>query len=192
MLTWPNDALPPVLMAEPDSPALDLGRLIGALERHGVKYLLCGGSAATAYGAERPTEDADCVVSRERANLDRLAEAMRDLNARLRVAGMTDEEAIMLPVQIDGATLADLSISTWMTDAGPFDVLAGLEAPDGHLVPYEELVQRASVLRGQGFDIHAAGLDDIIRAKERADRPKDREALPELWAIRDARAGDPD
>lgn len=177
-------------MAAPESPALDLGRLIGALERHGVEYLLCGGAAATAYGAERLTEDADCVVSRQRANLDRLAEAMRGLNARLRVAGMTDEEATMLPVHIDGATLADLSISTWMTDAGPFDVLAGLEAPDGHLVPYEELVERSSVLKGQGFDIHAAGLDDIIRAKERADRPKDREALPELRAIRDARARD--
>lgn len=147
---------------------------------------MCGGAAATAYGAERPTEDADCVVSRERANLDRLAEAMRDLNARLRVARTTDEEAKLLPVQIDGATLADLSITTWMTDAGPFDVLAGLEAPDGRLVPYEELVQRASVLQGEGFVIHAAGLDDIIRAKERADRPKDREALPELRAIRDS------
>ncbi len=174
-------------MATNDGPPLDLGRLIGALDRHEVKYLLCGGAAATAYGAERLTEDADCVVSRERANLDRLAEAMREINARLRVAGMTDEEAKLLPVQIDGATLADLSITTWMTDAGPFDVLAGLEASDGRLVSYEELVQQASVLQGEGFVIHAAGLDDIIRAKERADRPKDREALPELRAIRDSR-----
>lgn len=138
-------------MAAPDGPLLDLGRLIAALERHEVDYLLCGGAAAAAYGAGRPTEDADCVVSRERGNVDRLAEAMRELNARLRVTGMTDEEATALPVQIDGATLADLSVSTWMTDAGPFDVLAGLED----------------------------------RAKEHADRPKDREALPELRAIRD-------
>jgi hypothetical protein len=99
-------------MATNDGPPLELGRLIGVLDSHGVKYLLCGGAAATAYGAERPTEDADCVVSRERANLDRLAEAMRELNARLRVAGMTDAEANLLPVQIDGATLADLSITT--------------------------------------------------------------------------------
>jgi hypothetical protein len=174
-------------MATNEGPALDLGRLIGALDRHGVKYLLCGGAAATAYGAQRPSEDADFVVGRERANLDRLGEAMRDLNARLRVAGMTDGEAKLLPVQIDGATLADLSITTWMTDAGPFDVLAGLEAPNGHLATYEELVQRASVLHGDGFVIHAASLDDIIRAKERADRPKDQEALPELRAIRDTR-----
>lgn len=159
-------------MSAPDGPPLDLRRLIAALDRHGVEYLLCGGAAATAYGAERPTEDADCVVRREGANLDRLADAMRALNARLRVARMTDEEAKLLPVHLDGTTLADLSTTTWMTDAGAFDVLAGLEAADGRLVPYEELAQRANVLHGDGFVIHAAGLDDIITAKERADRPR--------------------
>jgi hypothetical protein len=175
-------------MLPTDGPGLDLARLIEALNRHGVEYLLCGGAAATAYGAKRPSEDADCVVRRDRANLDRLASALRELNARLRVATMTDEEASWLPVQIDGTTLADLSITTWMTDAGPFDVLAGLEATDGRLVPYEELRERSTVLEGQGFVIHAAGLDDIIHSKERANRPKDLEALPELRAIRDGRS----
>lgn len=52
-------------MAAADGPPLDLGRLIGAFDRHRVDYLLCGGAAGTAYGAKRPTEDADCVVSRE-------------------------------------------------------------------------------------------------------------------------------
>jgi hypothetical protein len=80
-------------------------------------------------------------------------------------------------------------MSTWMTDAGPFDVLAGLEASDGRLVSYEELVERASVLQGDGLVIRVASLEDIIRAKDRADRAKDREALPELLALRDARAG---
>lgn len=48
---------------------------------------------------------------------------------------------------------------------------------------------RATLLYGNGFTIRAAALEDIIRAKERADRAKDREALPELRAWRDASAG---
>lgn len=56
--------------------------------------MLVGGVAALAYGANRPTEDADCVVRRERSNLDRLAAALRELDARLRVAGLSDEEAL--------------------------------------------------------------------------------------------------
>jgi predicted nucleotidyltransferase len=167
----------------------DLGRLIEVLNRHGVEYLMVGGVAAVGYGAQRLTEDVDCVVRRERANLDRLADALRELHARLRVGGMTDAEAQMLPVQIDGTTLDMAGMSTWMTDAGPFDVLAGLEASDGRLVPYEELVERANTLQGDGFVIRAASLPDIISAKERANRAKDREALPELRALRDARDG---
>lgn len=66
------------------------------------------------------------MVRRERANLDRLAAALRELHARLRVGGVTDAEAKMLPVQIDSTTLEMAGMSTWMTDAGPFDVLAGL------------------------------------------------------------------
>ncbi len=120
------------------------------------------------------------MVHRERTNLDRLAGALRELHARLRVGGMTDAEARTLPVQIDATTLDLAGMSTWMTDAGPFDVLAGLEDADGRLVPYEELVVRATLLYGNGFTIRAAALEDIIRAKERANRAKDREALPEL------------
>jgi hypothetical protein len=69
-------------MPESDGPRHDLRRLIEVLDRHGVEYLLVGGAAATAHGAERPTDDADCVVSRGRENLDRLAAALRELKAR--------------------------------------------------------------------------------------------------------------
>ena len=99
-------------MADPDGPPHDLRRLIEVLDRHGVEYLMVGGVAAIGYGAERQTEDADCVVRRERANLDRLADALREMHARLRVGGMTDAEAKTLPVQIDGTTLAMAAIST--------------------------------------------------------------------------------
>ncbi len=173
-------------MPDFEGPPHDLPRVIEVLDRHEVEYLIVGGAAAYAYGAKRPTEDADCVVRRERADLDRLGAALRELHARLRVSGMSDEEARTLPVQIDGTALDMAGMSTWMTDAGPFDELAGLEAPDGHLVPHEELVERSTVLQGDGFVIRAAGLEDIIRAKERAGQVKDKEALPELRRLRDA------
>jgi hypothetical protein len=98
---------------------------------------------------------------------------------------MTDAEAQTAPVQVDGTTL-DMA---GMTDAGSFDVLAGLEATDGRLVPYEELIERSTVLRGDGFVIRAAGLENIIRPEERADRVKDREALQELRRLRDDAGG---
>jgi hypothetical protein len=54
---------------------------------------------------KRAEEATDGVVRRGRANLDRLVGALRELHARLRVGGMSDAEAQMLPVQIDGTAL---------------------------------------------------------------------------------------
>ena len=118
---WPNSRLsgqPPLATSENSGAHHDLVRLIRVLDHHCVDYLLAGGAAARAYGAKRLTEDADCVVRRERDNLDRLVRALRELNARLRVSGMSDDEARLLPVQIDGHMLERADISTWMTDAG--------------------------------------------------------------------------
>lgn len=116
---------------------------------------------------------------------------MRELNARLRVSGMSDDDARQLPIQLDGTMLASADISTW-TDAGGFDVLPGLVGADGLLVSYEELAQRQTIIRGEGFTIRAAALEDIITAEELAGRPKDHDALPELRALRDARTTEKD
>jgi hypothetical protein len=59
-------------------------------------------------------------------NLKRLAAAHRVLNARLRVHGLTDDEAAALPTQLDAETLGRIEISTWRTDAGDLDVLTDL------------------------------------------------------------------
>jgi len=114
---------------------------------------------------------------------------MRELNARLRVTGLSDYDARHLPVQVDADALGRMELSTWMTDAGGFDVLSALQDERGGVIPYEQLVERATYLRiGGSIIVRAAALEDIIVAKEQADRPKDREALPELRAIRDGRA----
>ena len=65
-----------------ESPSLDVERILAALTRHGVDFLLVGGVAAIAHGARRLTVDLDCVPVRTYRNLDRLAEALRDLNRR--------------------------------------------------------------------------------------------------------------
>jgi hypothetical protein len=125
------------------------------------------------------------VVSRERANLERLASALRELHARLRVARMSDEEAKALLVKVDGVMLETTGNSTWTTDAGPFDILAELKDVEGRPVHYEELLSRSMVVRGDGFVVHVASVDDIVAAKTFANRDKDREALPELLDIQE-------
>ncbi len=141
------------------------------------------------------TADADTVVRRTTANLKATAAALRELHAYLLVDGLSDEEARSLPVQIDALTLSRMEISTWCTDAGDLDVLVEIPSADGARLSYEDLLPRAVVATygPDGVVVHIAALDDIIASKQSANRPKDREALPELCALRDSqRAERPD
>jgi hypothetical protein len=89
-----------------NDPGLDVLRIMRVLNHHGVEYLLVGGAAAVIHGAERQTQDFDCVAQSSQENLQRLAVAMRELNARLHVEGLTDPEASTLPLALDAAMLA--------------------------------------------------------------------------------------
>jgi len=73
-----------------------------------VEYVVVGGIGAQAYGAQRPTKDFDCLINRTAENLENVAAALRDLNARLRVQGLTDEESAALPLQLDGIAIGKL------------------------------------------------------------------------------------
>lgn len=52
-------------------------------------------------------------------------------------------------------------------------------------MPYEDLLTRSMIVRGDGFVVHVASVDDIIAAKTFANRDKDRGALPELLDIQE-------
>lgn len=164
-------------------PEPDLARVVEVLNRHGVEYLIVGGHAARAYGATRYTKDSDCLVRSKKENLNRLAAALRELNARLRVSGLSDEESAALPVQIDAILSQGGSFSNWRTDAGDLDVMKAMPDPGGSPRRYEDLVDDARVLDYAGVRVRVASLNAIVASKEFADRPKDREALPELRAL---------
>jgi hypothetical protein len=54
-------------------------RILAALDRHGVEYVLVGGMAMAAQGLVRATRDIDVVVSPAAQNVDRLKAALREL-----------------------------------------------------------------------------------------------------------------
>ena len=161
-----------------------MAQIVQVFSAHRVDYLVVGGIATRAYGSTRPTTDFDCLVRRAAYNLERLGAAMRELNARLRVEGLSDEEAAELPVQIDALTLSRTEISTWRTDAGDIDLLVDISGKGGRLWRYEDLASSARRIQVAGVYIRVASLQDVIASKEQANRAKDREALPELYELR--------
>src|SRR5258708_38405118 len=91
------------------------------LQRHGVRFIVIGGVAGRLWGSPTMTNDIDICYARDRANLERLAAALRDLGARVRDA---DDDA---PFLLDAATLAGGQNFTFTSVAGSLDIL-GLPA----------------------------------------------------------------
>lgn len=165
----------------------DVDRIVDTLDRWDVEYVLVGGVAASSHGARRRTYDFDCLANRTDENLDRLAGAMRELNARYRVEGLTDDEVIAFGIRVDRHRLAVMEISTWRTDAGDLDVLADMPDRTGRRLRYDDLIGRAEAHRIGTVTVVVASLEDVIASKEWANRPKDHDALPELREIADRR-----
>lgn len=94
--------------------------IVDCLSRHRVSYVAIGGVAAMLQDIPIPeTLDVDVVPERESKNLKALANALREMEARLRVPG--DPDGVEIP--LDERTFRDVATLTFVTRFGPFDVL---------------------------------------------------------------------
>jgi hypothetical protein len=157
---------------------LDPETLFRALAEHKVEYVLIGGLAANLYGSPLVTNDADICPSSARDNLERLAAALRDLDARIR----TSAEPEGLEFARDAESLEHMRMVNMQTRAGDFDISF---EPGGFARGYDELVEHAVDFTVFGVRVPVAALRDIIASKEAANRAKDQAALPHLYALED-------
>jgi len=146
--------------------------MLAALEKAGVDYIVIGGLAAGLRGATHVTLDLDITPARSRDNLDRLAGALRALNARL--VEVPDEVAAAF--QLDGPALGNGSIWNFITDHGRLDVAFEPSGTGG----YPDLNRSASAVELEAVTVRVAALADVIRSKKAADRPRDRAVLDDL------------
>jgi len=153
---------------------------IGALRvlrDSGVRFVVIGGYAAGILGAPVVTNDLDICYARDPGNLERLATALDQLGARLRVAGVDED----LPFVLDARTLAAGDSFTFSTDKGDLDVVGTPRGTGG----YRDLDAAASTYEvGDGLEVRVVSLDDLIRMKEAAGRPKDEAHLHDLAALK--------
>jgi hypothetical protein len=151
-------------------------KVLEVLERHGVKYVVIGGLAAELRGSPYATRDVDVTPSRERANLGRLADALRELDAKLRISGV--EGPVEFPLDQHSFDLG--TTWTFVTTHGFLDIAL---LPDGTR-GYDDLRRGASRERiTDTLEVNVASLADVIRSKEAAGREKDRAVLPILRQV---------
>jgi hypothetical protein len=159
----------------PEPTALDPERIVTVLARHRVRYVLIGALAARLQGFPRLTADADITPSRDPENLERLAAALRELEARV----YTESVPEGLSFDCSAAALARAELWNLVTAAGRIDVAFTPSGTDG----YDDLLENAVRFDVFAVQLLAASLEDIIRSKQAADRPQDRQDVVVLRAM---------
>jgi hypothetical protein len=153
--------------------SFDPERILGTLNAHGVQYVVIGAIAAIAHGAPvGATFDVDVTPARDPQNLARLSDALRELDARIR----TDAVEGGLPFAHDAASLATMQMLNLTCRHGDFDLAFAPSGTGG----YDDLVRGSECLIIGTVEVRVAALDDVIRSKEAAGRPKDIAVLPVL------------
>lgn len=161
----------------------DFRAVLNTLQTHEVRFVLIGGLAGNAHGSPSVTTDIDVCHDRRRDNLESLAAALRELEARLRGAPGG------LPFLLDAETLWRGDSFTFETVAGPLDCLGTPSGTDG----YDDLKANADLVDfGEGLIVSVCALEDLIRMKTVAGRMKDRIELEVLGALRDHLDGRPE
>jgi len=151
---------------------LDPERLLRALAEKGVRFVLIGALAARLQGFPRLTADADITPAKDPDNLERLARALRALDARV----YTEQIPEGLAFDCSPQMLGRADIWNLITAAGRLDIAFKPSGTEG----YDDLARHAEHFTIYGGELLAARLEDIIRSKEAANRPKDRQDLAVL------------
>jgi predicted nucleotidyltransferase len=151
----------------------DFAALLDALARGSVRFVIIGGTAATAHGSVRLTLDLDVVYDRSPDNLDRLVSSLAPFHPYLRGAPPG------LPFVWDARTLARGLNFTLTTRVGDIDLLGEVVGGGS----YQALVPHSIEIELFGHRCLTVGIEKLITLKRAAGRPKDLEAIAELEEI---------
>jgi hypothetical protein len=152
-------------------------RQLEFLGRNAIDCVIVGGVAGTLHGLSIPTTDLDVCYSRTPENLEKLAAALKTVNARLRTAPAD------IPFLLDAETFHRGLNFTFVTDVGDLDLLGEVRG----IGYYEDTVKGASTFELLGYQFKVIALDKLTVAKRIAGRPKDLIALAELEALLEAK-----
>lgn len=144
---------------------MDIASLLKSLNAHSVRYVVIGATAFPVHGYARATLDLDVFI-----------EPSRDNAARARAA-LIEFGYDLADVSVDDLLGSKVLIRQYLVEVDIHPFVAG--------VSFEEVWSGRVEDRLGETPVCFAGLDELIRMKQAAGRPKDLEDLRVLTELRD-------
>jgi len=148
--------------------------LLERLVRNGVDFVIVGGFAGVVHGCTYVTQDIDICCDFSPANLLSLQKAISDLEPVYR---MTPGRKRLYLTEQACKQLKNLYLDTTM---GPLDCLSVING----LGDFDQVRQASELVEVGGVRMRVLSLNALIKAKKSMNRPRDREALLQLEAIK--------
>lgn len=156
--------------------------LLQALVDHAVAFIVVGGYAVAAHGFVRATKDIDICPDPDPENLQRLADALEELDAE--PIGLDDFEEGEFDLQPDLEGLQYSGNWTLHTKHGRLDVLQHIQGLGSDGGGWHELGPRAVTREFLGHQCLFCSYEDLLKMKRAAGRPQDEIDITSLMAAR--------
>jgi hypothetical protein len=152
----------------------DFFNLLQRLARAGVDFVIIGGFAGVVHGCTYVTQDIDICCDFSPANLLALQKALKGLHP---VHRMTPNR---IKFHLTEKTCNQFKNLYLDTDIGQLDCL---ESVDG-IGDYQQVKKAGELIEVQNIPMCVLDIDSLIKAKKAMNRPRDKEAVLQLEAIK--------
>jgi hypothetical protein len=148
--------------------------LLSKLVKDGVDFVIVGGFAGVVHGCTYVTQDIDICCDFSVDNLLRLQRALFDIHP---VHRMTPKRPALELTEENCVQYKNLYLDT---DIGRLDCLSIIDG----IGDYDKVKEKAVPVKIEDVQLFVLGLDALIQAKKAMNRPRDKEALLQLEAIK--------
>ncbi|MFB0524409.1 MAG: nucleotidyltransferase [Phycisphaerae bacterium] len=152
----------------------DFLNLLERLVNAGVDFVIVGGFAGVVHGCTYVTQDIDICCDFSSANLLALQKAIYDLHP---VHRMTPNRLKLELTKENCSQFKNLNLDT---DIGQLDCLSFIDG----LGDYRKVKRTSELVEVQDMRLRVLSLDALIKARKAMNRPRDKEAILQLEAIR--------
>ena len=153
------------------------------LEKKGVKYLLIGGIAVNFYGHPRATKDLDLMVSFEKSNMDKFLEIIKSFGLKPRVP-VEPEELADKDKREFWKKEKNMKVFSFYNPENDLEII---DIMIQDYLDFDKAYLKKETVSDTNLSVSMVSIDDLIKLKELANRPRDREDIEVLKKLKELR-----